>query len=617
MSGWEVNLGGSWKALIAEQSAFLHGLEAKGCTTGDLKSRGQLYRYDFATMTQTNLVTKKSRAIRYVKEEVFSNTNELMERSNVVEPTSSCAYTDNEDSMIVQVWLSGDWKRLSAEESKEIFRRKSAGFERFEMNSRGLAYQVNLVQMTQTNLATKRTRTIRFASSTSNPAVGFDEFREAFFARCKDKSTLLTTSKLQDTWPDMGLEGGATLVDETVRLVLKHMDLRGTKNVDLTEWIHFWAMERDCPSFHAGEEVNVKLREALKKDKQVLGRMQMHFETACGETGATEEGLSSQGLIKACHRLVASPQDVIEKQWAKEVLQRHEQGEGPEEDAMWCYYDFLNVMLGRKRFPVTLWMYDISDGIAAKWSWLLLGQNFRGIWHTGVVIEWADRASEYWFGGKLFESVPGTTPFGQPVEKKFLGYTYKLREEVWQFMQRQMAPEFTQANYDVLTHNCNHFSDKLSLYIRAEHIPDEVRMQPDMVMNTLTARALRPLLNRWLGGFGDESGRATDDGEAARKMWDEVLPHAVVEFSLQEGGRPLVGMVTDVLSDDCAVVTLDFWRGCTVERSVPRMLVSQILVMAPPESRRSCQEFALGDTSEILDWTRCCRNNGEPRRKSR
>merc|ERR1712187_928806 len=116
-------------------------------------------------------------------------------------------------------------------------------------------------------------------------------------------------------------------------------------------------------------------------------------------------------------------------------------------------------------------------------------------------VEWPEKASEFWFGGSLFESVPGTTPFGQPVETRFLGYTYKLREEVWDHLKRFLAREFSRENYDVLTHNCNHFSEKLSMFLRNDHIPDEVLLQPDMVMSTITARALRPLLNKWLGGF--------------------------------------------------------------------------------------------------------------------
>ena len=65
-------------------------------------------------------------------------------------------------------------------------------------------------------------------------------------------------------------------------------------------------------------------------------------------------------------------------------------------------------------------MYDITAGKANAWSWLL-GTHFTAFWHTGVVVEFADGPGEFWFGGKIFVSPPGTTPFGEPLEKRFMG----------------------------------------------------------------------------------------------------------------------------------------------------------------------------------------------------
>eukprot|EP00811_Abedinium_folium_P032406 NODE_5454_length_1768_cov_12.737965.p2 GENE.NODE_5454_length_1768_cov_12.737965~~NODE_5454_length_1768_cov_12.737965.p2 ORF type:complete len:341 (+),score=73.62 NODE_5454_length_1768_cov_12.737965:487-1509(+) len=271
------------------------------------------------------------------------------------------------------------------------------------------------------------------------------------------------------------------------------------------------------------------------------------------------------------------------KKWAKEVLVRMSEGHESFDEAVdHSYYDFLNVMLGRKRFPITLYMYDISKGVAQKWSWLLLGQNFEGIWHTGVVVDWPTISAEFWFGGRLFQSKPETTPFGTPVRKVDIGYTYKHPEETWDHIKRVLVSEFTPENYDVLTHNCNHFSDKLCMFLHHEHIPDEVRKQPEMVMNTLTARALRPVLNHWLGNFNSEEGRATDGGEELSKLWDDVQPGALVRCSQNEGGRPFIGEVLEVVGDFCMVRRLDFWRGDAVDLDVNKQLVQAILLCAPP-----------------------------------
>ena len=82
---------------------------------------------------------------------------------------------------------------------------------------------------------------------------------------------------------------------------------------------------------------------------------------------------------------------------------------------MITYYDWLNLMLGRKKFTVELYEYDISNGRAKYLSTPLLGTYFEGIWHTSIVVF----GHEYWFGGRLFESVPETTPFGQAYPQRY------------------------------------------------------------------------------------------------------------------------------------------------------------------------------------------------------
>lgn len=517
------------------------------------------------------------------------------------------------DERLVEVWLAGEWKKLAAEESREIVRRQAAGEVVIEMSTRKFSYRVDLRQMTQTNLRTGRTRTIRVvdAGHQVDSTLGFDEFRTAFRKLAPDGR--LTEQVLLGSWPATDVAPG--LLRQTVKMALEEMDLRKDGKVDLVQWDHYWALERDNTPFHSGMEVNDKLKAALLTDPQVLGRMQMHFETAVNEAGASTS-LSSEGLVRVCERLVSSPKDVVEKKWAAEVLRKAREGEGPDEDADLSYYDFLNVMLGRKRFKVSLWMYDISDGIAKRWSWLLLGQNFDGIWHTGTVIEWPNsHHTEFWFGGAIFASKPGTTPFQQPVEKRTLGYTYKLREETWDYIRRNLASEFTKENYDVLTHNCNHFSEKLSVFLRNDHIPTEVLHQPDMVMSTLTARALRPFLNRWLGGFdtsASKDGRATDGGEAAIRLWQKVRRGALVEFCKEEGGRLLVGEVIHVSERECFVRCLDFWCQTAVERRVARPLVTKVVAEAPHSLAMAEEASAVALTSTSVPaeyscfWTRRC-----------
>jgi len=573
-----VLLGKEWRPLGTQETKLLEDLHRTGRRTASITLRGQEYNFDLAAGYQTNLSTGRPRRIR----RVTPHQTALQQIEDAENPV--CEYVEEASNQrCVEVWLAGDWKRLPNSESMEIARRQAAGESHFEVVRDKFRYQIDLKNMTQTNVASNRTRIIRFMSSQvgNGPDMGFGEFREAFH-RVAQKEKYVHEEQVTRSCMAWADPDDISLLTPTVKAMLKEMDLRGTQKVDMTQWNHYWALERDSPSFHAGRDVNEKLREALVKDPQVLGRMQMHFDTAVGE-GSSKAGLSKDDLQRACKRLVGTPQEVIEKQWAAEVLEQDEASEFADDYEL-TYYDFLNVMLGRKRFKVTLYMYDISDGRAQAWSWLLLGKQFKGIWHTGVVVEWPDRSAEFWYGGRLFESKPGTTPFGEPVEKRTLGYTYKLREEVWAHVSKFLAVEFTHERYDVLTHNCNHFSDRLSMFLRNEHIPDEIRLQPDMVMNSLVARALRPLLNHWLGNFGGVEGRATDDGSAARKLWEGVMPGALIEFSKEELGRPLVGRVTYVSDAECAVACVDFWARKTIERCVPRQLVTDVLAPAPASS---------------------------------
>eukprot|EP00930_Biecheleria_cincta_P008108 TRINITY_DN10946_c0_g1_i3.p1 TRINITY_DN10946_c0_g1~~TRINITY_DN10946_c0_g1_i3.p1 ORF type:complete len:517 (+),score=97.12 TRINITY_DN10946_c0_g1_i3:159-1709(+) len=467
-----------------------------------------------------------------------------------------------------------------------------------------------------------RTRAMRIVDhdADTEDIMSFDTFRTEFKERAmsSDGGQHLTEGGLTDCWPYHGQD--EELLRTTVQKVLKSMSLRGQQSVSMTEWIHYWSLERDGASHAASSEVNERLRAALQVDHQILDRMQMHFEIAAMPVAGSKDALalSSDGFLKVCRRLVKSQQATMEQKWADEVLQQHSSGANVlEEDDVLNYSDFLNVMLGRKRFKVHVWMYDISNGAAEKWSWLILGQEFKGFWHTGVVIEWPDESSEIWFGGKIFVSTPGTTPFGQPIEKRFMGYTFKNKTDVISYISQHLCPEFTKERYDVITRNCNHFSDTLSMHLLNEHLPDEILQQPEMIMQTAAVQALKPLLNRWLGGFGTNDGHGQGDRngngakfgcEAEMVLLASLGPCALIEFATQEGGRLQIGRVEEVTQDDCVVTSLDFWRGCDVERTVPKSHIAKVLQAGLQKARGFPASDSLfrSTTTALLEQHRCC-----------
>lgn len=563
MASWQIQLGGKWTDLPEDVCKRLYTNDS----SITVAMGGNKYRYDMVAMTQTNLVTGKSRPIRHradslssmlrgVEQSLPRSVSSVLHRSESSAPSSA---------ICIQVWLAGEWKKESCPEAVQHI---EAGDTKFRYKRKEIEYEMNMDAMTQTNLKTGRTRIIRFAPQDEAQAGDFDLFRSEFKKILSSGS--MTEDVLKSSWP--GTEHGE-LLPATVKQIMKEMNLRGKSAVDIMEWIHFWSLQNDTStSYHASMELNDKIKQALKVDAQVLGRMQMHFENAAQEEHSSH--LTLNCFRHACERLAREPKNVLEKKWAQETLLKIEQGD-IEDDLELSYYDFLNVMLGRKRFPITLYMYDISNGLAKQWSWLLLGQSFEGIWHTGVVVEWPGQSVEFWFGGQIFQSRPATTPFGQPVHRRVIGYTYKLREEACQYIGRNLCSEFTRDNYDVITHNCNHFSDKFMMFLNHEHIPDEVLKLPEMVMETITVKMLRPLLNSWLGGFSGE-GHVADHSPEMSRMWDQIKSGTILEFSMEEGSRPLIGQVI-TKTDVCVVQRLDFWNGCPVEVHVPPKLVNRIV----------------------------------------
>ncbi|CAE7567668.1 desi1 [Symbiodinium pilosum] len=402
---------------------------------------------------------------------------------------------------IVEVWRGGDWQCLIPSESLEMIRKREAHVRSFVISSNRGSYDIDLDSMTRKDHLSGRTRAIRFTH-----VEGLQDSGNWDFDKCKDFFTdmasgnaesepLLTQDDLLCKWPGAVMDGD--LLGETVREVMRSASLRDLAGLTKEEWVNYWALQVGEPSAASVAELTERLRVVLQYDSKVLERLQAIFEAfATAILGRNSLALPIDGLLEACRTMEAFPDHVMEKFWAQDILRQHDEGKlALEEDEELNYHDFMSVMLGRKRQKVYLLMYDITDGRASFWSWLL-GPHFRAFWHTGVMVEFADKPGEFWFGGKVFLSTPCTTPFGEPVEKRFMGYTYRSREEVIHHIGVNFAHEFHKDSYDALTHNCNHFSDKLMMYLANEHVPEEILKQPELILNSPAVQLARPFLNR-------------------------------------------------------------------------------------------------------------------------
>lgn len=159
--------------------------------------------------------------------------------------------------------------------------------------------------------------------------------------------------------------------------------------------------------------------------------------------------------------------------------------------------DFLALCLGRREWQVTLHLYDLSKGMASVLAPILLQEQLEGVWHTGIIVY----GKEYYFGGDIYYDTPAETGFGKPRLTIHLGSTLRQKDELHAFIVDELKPTFSREAYDAARNNCNHFTDKVAMWLVGKHIPEEVIRQPDILMQTGLGRTLRPILTRLLGQY--------------------------------------------------------------------------------------------------------------------
>lgn len=107
---------------------------------------------------------------------------------------------------------------------------------------------------------------------------------------------------------------------------------------------------------------------------------------------------------------------------------------------------------------VTLNVYDLTNGMARQLSPMLIGKQIDGIWHTSLVVF----NHEYFFGGGICIEYPLSTMYGTPVQQIPMGTTSKTAEEFHNYL-IDLSPKYTMNSYNLISHNCNHFTDEVSL----------------------------------------------------------------------------------------------------------------------------------------------------------
>lgn len=141
---------------------------------------------------------------------------------------------------------------------------------------------------------------------------------------------------------------------------------------------------------------------------------------------------------------------------------------------------------------VHLHLYDITVGLAARFSPGVLGKRVDAIWHSGIVAY----GKEYFFEGGITCVPAATTRFGRPVAVIPLGRT-EVPQGVFEAWTMEIEAErYGAMAYHIIRNNCNHFTTEASVFLTGNPIPAYVLSLPEEIMDTPLGGLLAPVVDR-------------------------------------------------------------------------------------------------------------------------
>ena len=132
--------------------------------------------------------------------------------------------------------------------------------------------------------------------------------------------------------------------------------------------------------------------------------------------------------------------------------------------------------------PVTLHVYDLSQGMARALSMQFLGIHLDIVPHTGIVVY----GKEYFFSGGI-QSVPAhlfAATYHTPVHEVVQLGSTEIPKELFEEFLEERSPDFTAATYSLLHHNCNHFTDECANFLLGKSIPQAILDVPTKVLSS-------------------------------------------------------------------------------------------------------------------------------------
>lgn len=226
---------------------------------------------------------------------------------------------------------------------------------------------------------------------------------------------------------------------------------------------------------------------------------------------------------------------------------------------------FLDRTTPRMSAAVKLHVYDLSGGLCSALSTQLLGQHFEAIYHTGVVAF----GREWFFGGGIFNDAPGQTHYGTPMRAVDMGVTALDEATFIEFLDG-IRPRFRMQDYNLVTHNCNNFSEEVVQFLTGRSIGDDILTLPQKLIATPLGASLRPML--------------------------EAQQQRMTEFYTSNGGQanPLQSLVAAPTSSSATRVATPPFVLFTAQKSTDRVVAKlREFVSAHAESFTSDERAAV------------------------
>lgn len=155
-------------------------------------------------------------------------------------------------------------------------------------------------------------------------------------------------------------------------------------------------------------------------------------------------------------------------------------------------------------YSVKVYVYDLSHGMAALYSPMILQTQIDAIFHTSVVYN----GKEYYIDQGIKDSSPGETKYGIPKEVLSVGNTFVDPETFNDFLlelRNHEDKKYHALAYDLFDNNCNHFTDVVMEFLVGKNLDDRILKLPQQVLATPNGQLLKQMLG---GGQGGNMGNA-------------------------------------------------------------------------------------------------------------